>query len=109
MFLRMLSLKKEGIGPSLFLVMLSLRLYGGHDGKREIQFFVMKESDYDMKLMATYGSLTYHPDEKNNTRYADGETHTFKYAKPFADHFKYRHQIDDHNNLRHSSPSFFSN
>ena len=68
--------------------------------------FVMKEPDYDMKLMATYGSLTYHENEKKNSRFCNGETHTFKYTKPFSDHFKYRHLIDDHNNLRHSSPSF---
>ena len=67
--------------------------------------FVMKEPEYNMKLMATYGSLTYHHNEKVNVRNVEGEKKTFKYTKPFSDHFKYRHMIDDHNNLRHSSPS----
>ena len=67
--------------------------------------YCMKEPDYVMKLMATYGSLTYHDDEKENVRIVNNETHKFKYKKPFSDHFKYRHSVDDHNNLRHSSPS----
>ena len=67
--------------------------------------FVMKEPDYNMKLMATYGSLTYHPNEQMNTRVVTEGKVKFKYTKPFADHFCYRHAVDDHNNLRHSSPS----
>ena len=66
----------------------------------------MKEPDYTMELMATYGLLTHYNGEKDNVRHDKGETHTFKYTKPFSDHFKYRHMVDDHNNLRHSSPSF---
>ena len=67
--------------------------------------YCMKEPEYTMKLMATYGSLTYHDDEKENVRKVNGETIKFKYTKPFSDHFRYRHAVDDHNNLRHSSPS----
>ena len=68
--------------------------------------FVMKEPEYTMKLMATYGSLTYYPEEKIQNRHVADNKHQFRYAKPFSDHFKYRHLVDDHNNLRHSSPSF---
>ena len=65
----------------------------------------MKEPEYTMKLMATYGSLTYHYGEKENVRKVSGERIEFKYTKPFSDDFRYRHAVDDHNNLRHSSPS----
>ena len=67
--------------------------------------YCMKEPEYTMKLMATYGSLTYHCGEKENVRKVNGERIEFKYTKPFSDHFRYRHAVDDHNNLRHSSPS----
>ena len=67
--------------------------------------YCMKEPDYTMKLMATYGSLTCHDDEKDNTRRVGDQVLRFKYTKPFSDHFQYRHAVDDHNNLRHSSPS----
>ena len=71
-----------------------------------INVFVMKEPEYTMKLMATYGSLTHYPHEKIQNRNVADKSYQFRYTKPFSDHFKYRHLVDDHNNLRHSSPSF---
>ena len=68
--------------------------------------FVMKEPDYTMKLMSTYGGLTVEPGEKETKRYENGEKHIFRYTKKISHHFKYRHMVDDHNNLRHSNPSF---
>lgn len=68
--------------------------------------YVMKEPEYTMKLMATYGSLTHYPNEKIQNRKLGDTNHQFQYSKPFSDHFKYRHIVDDHNNLRHSSPRF---
>ena len=68
--------------------------------------FVMKEPDYCMKLMSTYGGLTTLPEEPDVTRVENGEKKIFKYTKNFSFHFRYRHMVDDHNNLRHSTPSF---
>ena len=68
--------------------------------------YCMKEPDYVMKLMATYGSLTHHDGETKNIRWVGDEKNEFKYLKPYSDHYKYRHMVDDHNNLRHSAPSF---
>ena len=69
--------------------------------------FSMKEPDYTMKLMATYGSLVVKGDKnKRNVRYVNGEKIAdFLYQEPFANHFAYRHVVDDHNNHRHSHPS----
>lgn len=80
-------------------------LNGELDGEK-YKVFVMKEPDYTMKLMSTYGGLTVCPGERETERYADGKKHSFKYTTNFSYHFKYRHMVDDHNNLRHSNPSF---
>lgn len=67
--------------------------------------FCLKEPDYIMKLMSTYGGLVVKGDNKKNVRIVHGEKKTFFYQEPFANHFLYRHVIDDHNNHRHSHPS----
>ena len=65
--------------------------------------FVMKDVDYNMKLMSTYGGLLEPDDAKERTRQLDdGTIATFKYMEPFYNHYKFRHAVDDHNNLRHS-------
>ena len=47
--------------------------------------FCMKEPDYVMKLMSTYGTLTVNEGESENVRYCDGKkTNTFKYTKNFS-------------------------
>jgi hypothetical protein len=66
----------------------------------------MKEEDYVMKLMATYGALR--PIEEGVTQRSvsqpNGECRnfTFLYTEPFFNHFKFRNKVDDHNNLRQS-------
>jgi Transposase IS4 len=72
--------------------------------------FCMKDIDYTMKIMSTYGSLR--PPEgapdKNRTINNPNGTKTiqsFKYMEPFENHYLYRHAVDDHNNLRHSDIS----
>ena len=45
--------------------------------------FVMKEPDYAMKLMGTYGGLTTLSDEPDVTRVVDGQKKTFKYTTNF--------------------------
>ncbi|KAI2500665.1 Transposase IS4 [Fragilaria crotonensis] len=68
--------------------------------------FCMKEEDYVMKLMATYGALR--PMDGGLTqrsvtrRSGIRENVSFVYTEPFFNHFKFRHQVDDHNNARHS-------
>ena len=72
--------------------------------------FCLKEPDYVMKIMATYGELTFPDGQRESTRVVqkdDGTTEIkkFQYAVPFAYHFDYRHIVDDHNGLRHMYPS----
>jgi hypothetical protein len=66
----------------------------------------MKEPDYVMTMMSTYGQLIPKTDQKDSWRdvdQPDGErlTKQFKYTKVFANHYDYRGAMDDHNNKRH--------
>ena len=74
--------------------------------------FALKEPDYIMKLMSTYGGLTIPSHQRESKRIweENGENRrtTFQYTEPFANHFNYRHAVDDHNNLRHGLPSIES-
>ena len=66
----------------------------------------IKEPDYVVLLMTTYGMLEYLEGSDTQRRYkgAGGEfmTKQFNYCEFFGDHFNYRHQVDDNNNCRHS-------
>jgi hypothetical protein len=68
--------------------------------------FCMKEEDYVMKLMATYGALRLVNEgatQRSVTRQSGiRENVNFNYTEPIFNHFKFRHQVDDHNNNRHS-------
>jgi hypothetical protein len=70
----------------------------------------MKDVDYTIKLMSTYG-LTLPADTALNQfrSYKDANgnkaTKEFKYTECFYNHFLYRHAVNDHNNLRHSDIS----
>ena len=73
----------------------------------EVPFHVyaMKEPDYVMSLMSTYG--TNQRSGKETTReWVDGsgnsQKHKFNYPEVVGNHFLYRHSVDDHNNKRHS-------
>jgi Transposase IS4 len=67
--------------------------------------YCMKEPDYVMKLMATYGtnkeieSLSKRTVPNDNTRTT--RTVSFHYTELFANHFAYRNAVDAHNQLRH--------
>jgi hypothetical protein len=80
-------------------------LPGTLDGTN-FKVFCMKEEDYVMKLMATYGALRSVDEgatQRSVTRRSGiRENVSFKYTEPFFNHFKFRHQVDDHNNNRHS-------
>ena len=62
----------------------------------------MKEPDYVMMLMTTYGTTTRFGLEKP-CRLDDGTEVKFQYPKIIYNHFKYWHAVDDHNN-RWQSP-----
>lgn len=66
--------------------------------------FAMKEPDYTMSLMSTYG--TTNEVETATTRRdikIDGVNTriSFKYTEVIYNHFRYRHIVDDHNSKRH--------
>ena len=70
----------------------------------------MKEPDYVMKIMSTYGTQTVKDGQRESKRIytrRNGETETkkFKYTEVIANHFDFRHIVDDHNNLRHQVPA----
>ena len=91
--------KKVGEGDSL------------HGTLNEVPYdlFCMKEPDYTMKIMSTYGRLIISEGQRISKRVftKDGNKQKidFKYAEPFANHFDYHHIVDDHNNLRNQTPS----
>ena len=74
--------------------------------------FCMKDVDYTMKIMSTFGKLdTISQDRKKTARTVNPTETTngiveFQYTQPFAYHFDFRHCVDDNNHLRHIRPSF---
>lgn len=80
------------------------RLPGEFDGVK-FDLFCMKEPEYVMMLMSTYGQLLEKPNQRESWRDVDegGEraTKRFKYTEVFANHYDYRGAVDDHNNKRH--------
>ena len=98
--------------------MIDLKFCYGYDvGKTEVlhgvldgisyDIFCMKEEDYVMKIMATYGSNSPPMRQRMKARrtIANGTTVEFEYIEPIANHFDYRHCVDDNNHLRHMRPS----
>ena len=75
----------------------------------DFKIMSMKEEDYVMKLMTTYGSEVEVDDGATQRTEAENGlkvTKHFKYTETFYNHFKFRHQVDNHNNLRHAPISF---
>ncbi len=78
-------------------------LPGTLDGQK-FHIFAMKEQDYMMMLMSTYGSLN--EMTKGDTAHTwtnpagESVTKRFKGWEPFFNHFKFRYGIDDHNAKR---------
>ena len=64
--------------------------------------FSMKEPDYVMNMMSTYGTLNEVDDANTKRHYTDGDGNEvsieFKYTEVVNNHFKYRHVVDDNNN-----------
>ena len=70
----------------------------------DFHVFCMKEPDYVMSLMSSYGTCGRHGDDKNReyTQNRRKRRKTFKYPEVVHNHYQYRHVVDDHNARRHS-------
>ena len=74
----------------------------------DIDFYIysMKEPDYVMKLMSTYGTNERVLDYQTQCIWLDERkslvTKKNRYPEVISKHFKYRHAVDDHNANKHS-------
>ena len=67
--------------------------------------YTMKELDYVMSLMSTYGTNDRDNGKETRRDWKEGATMksiTFKYPEVIHNHFMFRHAVDDHNGKRHS-------
>ena len=78
----------------------------------DYHLFVMKDKDYVVKLMGTYGSLSVEDGTEDSIRCIIDDSQpnqrrriTFKHAENFRNYCRGRHVVDDHNHLRHLVPS----
>ena len=71
--------------------------------KDGLSFYIysMKEPDYMMLMMATYGTLEENKSSTAKRKYKNENGNekivSFCYTEPFFNYFKYRHLVDDHN------------
>ena len=72
-------------------------LPGTLDGKN-FHVFCLKEEDYVMKLMSTYGTLEIGSETKRIL--SNGCKPNFRYTEVFDNHFKGRHAVDNNNKQR---------
>ena len=66
--------------------------------------FCMKDPDYLIKLVTTYGTLE-STDKRTRRTFKRGvvmETKYFIYTEVVANNSLYRHQVDDNSNMRHA-------
>ena len=71
--------------------------------------FGMKDTDYVMSLMSTYGTLNDTNCRESARDYKEGQEKwrkVFRYTEVIDNHYKFRHSVDDHNGLRHFPISF---
>ncbi len=69
--------------------------------EQTFHFYGMKEPDYIMLMMTTYGTCERFG-KFTKRRLPHNQTTTFQYPEVIANHFKYRHIVDDHNAKRHA-------
>ena len=66
----------------------------------------MKEPDYTMMLMSTYGTNSTTNTKRSQRQFKDSQGQNRKeviaYPEVVHNHYLYRHSVDDHNNKRHS-------
>ena len=69
----------------------------------EVDFHVyaMKEPDYVMSIMSTYGT-NQRTGKETQRELVGGGRKKFSYPEVIGNHFLYRHSVDDHNNKRRS-------
>lgn len=72
-----------------------------------VKIYGMKEPEYIMKIMSTYGTLQLPDNQRAQTRWTfkvQGKnlTKEFTYPSPFFHHYQGRHSVDDHNGHRHA-------
>jgi len=71
----------------------------------DFHVFAMKEPDYTMMLMSTYGTNNRESGKESKRQWKDDGGHQreviFRYPEVVHNHYKYRHYIDDHNSKRH--------
>ena len=78
------------------------RLPGIHEGQ-QFDVYALKEPDYVLMMMSTYGSLIIKDGQRDSIRLDKDRQPitTFKYTEVVANHFTYRGAVDEHNNKRH--------
>eukprot|EP00957_Ditylum_brightwellii_P118629 9048388-Ditylum_brightwellii.AAC.1 len=78
------------------------RLPGVLDGAG-FDIFGLKEPEYTVVVMSTYGQLTVTEGQKDSMRNlgTGSDEITFKYTVMFSNHFQYCGAIDDHNSKRY--------
>eukprot|EP00934_Nitzschia_sp_Nitz4_P007490 Nitzschia sp. Nitz4//scaffold526_size3785//2112//3756//NITZ4_009261-RA/size3785-processed-gene-0.3-mRNA-1//1//CDS//3329553959//7480//frame0 len=76
--------------------------WGGVLDSVKFHVYCMKEPDYIMSLMSSYGTLTRSGEEKKRiyTEGSDKRQKTFKYPEVVRNHFLYRDAVDAHNSSR---------
>jgi hypothetical protein len=101
----------KGIDGDDIIAHMNNKEVGEYDAKlglvdnKTFYLYAMKEPNFVMMMMSTYGTLTEVEDggaKRTFERNGLSTTKIFKYTQPFYNHYKFRHQIDDHNNKRHS-------
>ena len=69
----------------------------------EFDIYALKEPDYTLMMMSTYGSLIIKDGQRDSVRMDPSRNTTtrFKYTEVIGNHFSYRGAVDDHNAKRH--------
>ena len=63
----------------------------------KFDLFCLKEPDYNMILMSTYGSLSCNVDQRDSVCIVNGILKIFKYNVFLGNYYKYRCAVDAHN------------
>ena len=71
----------------------------------------MKEPDYVMMIMTTYGTSVEFGDERNRHYMVNGVKHVtmFRYPEVVYNHYCYRDVIDNHNSFRNAPAEYGGN
>ena len=67
--------------------------------------YAMKELDYIMSLMSTYGTNDHDNRKETQWDWKEGamtKSASFKYPEVIHNHFMFQHAVDDHNGKQHS-------